>query len=204
MNNNYQFGKYTNIDRWSSYFHQINEVLSAQPSSVLEIGVGDGVLANYLKEHYADRIKVVTLDFNYELKPDIIGDVKHLPQADGSFDLTCAFEVLEHLPFTEFPLALNELRRVAAKTVIISLPHWGRHFSLQIRLPYFGQLSWQYKFDQLAIAHKFDGEHYWEIGKKDYPLCRIKQEIEKCGFKIIDDFITIESPYHHFFILHKI
>jgi len=32
--------------------------------------------------------------------------------------------------------------------------------------------------------NKFDGEHYWEIGKAEYPLSKIIDEIQKAGFRI--------------------
>ena len=32
--------------------------------------------------------------------------------------------------------------------------------------------------------HKFNGEHYWDIGKASYPLNKITKDIEKAGFNI--------------------
>jgi len=32
--------------------------------------------------------------------------------------------------------------------------------------------------------NKFDGEHYWEIGKTEYPLSKIINGIQKAGFKL--------------------
>ncbi len=33
-------------------------------------------------------------------------------------------------------------------------------------------------------THKFDGEHYWKIGKAEYPLNKIINEIQKAGFRV--------------------
>jgi len=52
-------------------------------------------------------------------------------------------------------------------------------------------------------THKFDGEHYWEIGKAEYPLSKIINEIQKAGFKIEKTYRVFENPYHRFFILRK-
>ncbi len=199
----YTFDKYCVIERWSSYWHQIKEILALKPDSVLEIGVGDKVLASYLKNNTA--IKYSNLDIAQDLQPDIVGSVDDMKNiSDNSFDLVCAFEVLEHLPFEKFGQSLNELKRVSKQSIIISLPHWGRHFSLEIRLPLLGKLRFQYKFNLWPIKHVFNGQHYWEIGKADYNLKTIKQAITETGLKINNDYIAFASPYHHFFILEKI
>ena len=197
----YNFSSYVSLDRWASYWQQIKEIISLQPAEVLEIGVGDKVLASYLKNN--TKINYKNVDIAEDLAPDIIADVRHLPMADDSFDIVCAFEVLEHLPFADFDQALSEMKRVSKKHILISLPHWGRHFAFKIFLPKIGYKKWQYKFDKKPIVHEFKGEHYWEIGKKDYPLQRIKKYIEKCGLEIVKDEIFFESPYHHFFTLKK-
>ena len=196
------FEKYCNQSRWASYWHQIKNILKCQPRKVLEIGVGDEVLSHYLKKNIG--VDYFCVDIMSELGPDFINSVDNLKDIKEDFaDVVCAFEVLEHLPFEKFPQALTELYRVSSKFVIISLPHWGRHFSLEIKLPHFKRIRWQYKFNIFNIEHKFDGHHYWEIGKKGYPLKAIKREILAAGFKILDDYLVFESPYHHFFILRK-
>jgi len=197
----YEFKKYCDLDRWNSYWHQIDEILKLKPFNVLEIGIGDSVSANYIKNN--TQIKYHTLDIDPELNPDIVGNIEHIPVNNNSYDLVCAFEVLEHLPFERFKASLEELKKTSKKYVIISLPHWGRHFSIDIRFPCIKSLKWKYKLNLFPIKHKFNGQHYWEIGKKEFPLKKIKKEIKKAGFFIIKDYIVFESPYHHFFILKK-
>jgi len=51
--------------------------------------------------------------------------------------------------------------------------------------------------------NKFDGEHYWEIGKIDYSLNKIVNDIQNTGFKIEKTYRVFENPYHRFFILRK-
>jgi len=51
--------------------------------------------------------------------------------------------------------------------------------------------------------NKYDGEHYWEIGKAGYPLQRIINDIRKTGFNIKKTYRIFEWPYHRFFILKK-
>jgi len=199
----YNFEKYCTLDRWSSYWYQIKEVLQVAPSSILEIGVGDKVLANYLKNNTS--IEYYSLDIAEDLQPDIIGDIENLKDVNNnSYDLVCAFEVLEHLPFEKFEIILDGLKRVSRKWVIISLPHWGRHFAIEIKLPFFDKIKWQYKCNLFPIEHRFNSQHYWEIGKSGYNLKNVRQKIEESGFKIVKDYVAFESPYHHFFVLEKI
>lgn len=197
----YNFKKYCPIDRWSSYWYQINEILKLQPESVLEVGVGDRVLSNYLASN--TEIKYLSADIAGDLRPDVVCGVENLEFTDNSFDVACAFEVLEHLPFDKFNRALSELKRVSSGYVIISIPHWGRHFSINIRLPLLGKIKWQHKFSFLPVPHKFNGQHYWEMGKRGYSYLKIREVIKSSGLEIIDDYIPIEMPYHHFFILSK-
>ncbi len=197
----YNFKKYCEEERFVSYWHQLKEVLSLDTSSVLEIGVGDRVFGNYIKNNTS--IIYTSADIAADLSPDVVGSVTNLPLSDCSFDTVCAFEVLEHLSFGQFIIALKEMSRVAKKNVIISLPHWGRHFSIKIRLPFFKKIYWQHKFNLWPIKHVFGGEHYWEIGKKGYSLGLIKRSINQAGLVILRDYISFDSPYHHFFVLNK-
>jgi len=201
LKTHYNFDKYCDQERFVSYWHQLKEVLGVKSGSVLEVGVGDQVMANYIKQN--TDVKYTSIDIAKDLKPDVVGDVASLPFENNSFDVVCAFEVLEHLEFDKFVIALKEMKRVADKYVIISLPHWGRHFSLKTRLPFLKQIKFQFKLSLFPIKHVFKGEHYWEIGKKGYGLKRIKKEIESSGLKIMNDYIVFDSPYHHFFVTKK-
>ncbi|MHA1380617.1 MAG: hypothetical protein ACTSRG_19795 [Candidatus Helarchaeota archaeon] len=53
------------------------------------------------------------------------------------------------------------------------------------------------------LFHKFNGEHYWEIGKAGYPLSKIIKDIQKTGFEVEKTYRVFENPYHRFFILRK-
>lgn len=98
------------------------------PDRVLEVGVGEGEVAARLRPHWPDAT-VVGLDLaDEELAahwPDkpfhpMFADVGRLPFPDRSFDLVMAIEVLEHVPDPD--LALQELRRVARRDLILSVP----------------------------------------------------------------------------------
>jgi len=195
----YFFSKYSHKDRWVSYYHQIDEVLKLKPESILEIGVGDKVFGSFIKNN--TDILYKSVDIDKDLGPDIVGSVTALPIEDGTYDAVCAFEVLEHLPYEKFPQVLSELKRVSKKNVIVSLPHFGPPIKFSLKIPFLPEVKLSFKIP-FYRKHEFNGEHYWEIGKRGYSVSRIKKDIEKY-FKIAKDFIPFENQYHHFFVLEK-
>ncbi len=197
----YNFKKYCKLNRWVSYWNQINEIISLKPQTVLEIGPGDGVVSHYLQNNAG--IDYTSVDIAADLHPDIVSSVDDLKIDDNSFDIACCFEVLEHLPFEKFDKSLQELGRVSKKYVIISLPHWGRNYALSIKIPGFKKIKLHKKISPVPKKHKFDGEHYWEIGKKNYSVKLIRKKIKQAGFIIKKDYIDFDSPFHHFFVLEK-
>lgn len=195
----YDFDKYSHKDRWVSYYHQLSEVLGLGQKSVLEIGVGDRVFGSYIKNN--TRVSYVSVDVAEDLNPDIIGSVTALPLLADSFDIVCAFEVLEHLPYEHFSKALSEIHRVTRKYALISVPHFGPRFQIYFKIPFLPEFRFSWKLPY-PIKHKFNGEHYWEIGKRDFSLSRVKKDLQKF-FHLKKNFVPFESQYHHFFILEK-
>jgi 2-polyprenyl-3-methyl-5-hydroxy-6-metoxy-1,4-benzoquinol methylase len=101
------------------------------PRSLLDVGCGEGLVTERLARALPGAA-VVGLDVadprllaewgrrqggNLEFRA---GSAYALPYDDGAFDVVCALEVLEHL---ERPAeALTELRRVAARALVVSVP----------------------------------------------------------------------------------
>ena len=195
----YDFKRYSHEDRWVSYFHQMEESLALNPRTILEIGVGDKVFGSYIKNN--SDIEYRSVDVAEDLNPDIVGSVMDLPVGTETYDLVCAFEVLEHIPFNQFEKAVSEIGRVSKKYVIISLPHFGPPVKFLFKLPFFPEVKFALKIP-FYKKHKFNGEHYWEIGKKDYSVSKTRMELEK-RFTILKEFVPFGNQYHHFFVLEK-
>jgi len=195
----YDFIKYVTMNRWVSYYAQLTETLAFKPLSVLEVGVGDGVFGSYLKSQ--TNVEYTSLDIAADLKPDILGTIDAIPLPDNSVDCAVAFEVLEHIPFEKVPKALSELIRVARKNVIVSMPHFGPPVKFVLKLPFLREVRFSWKI-QYHPKHVWNGEHYWEIGKKDTPPALVKKTIEAHG-RLVKDFVLFENQYHHFYILEK-
>ncbi len=140
----YYFGRYGGfLGRWASYFYQLQIISRLDPHTLLEVGVGDKVLQSYLRDN--SKIVYTSVDIDEDLDPDVVVDDLSLPFADNQFEMVCAFEVLEHLPFDKFEQVLQELRRVASKNVVLSLPHFGLPVKLSFKLPFLPEIKLAWK-----------------------------------------------------------
>jgi 2-polyprenyl-3-methyl-5-hydroxy-6-metoxy-1,4-benzoquinol methylase len=104
----------------------------AAPSSVIDVGCGEGVLTERWAEQLGDR-PVVGVDltdpklageWSARQRPnlsfiEIDGDGR-LPFGDGEFELAAAIEVLEHVPDPCATLA--EMARVSSGYLLVSVP----------------------------------------------------------------------------------
>lgn len=200
--NHYFNESYDAKKRFISYWHQINEIITLKPKSVLEIGIGNGFVSKYLKER---RINVITLDIDRRLNPDVAGSILDIPFADNSFDIIACYELLEHLPYEKFHKALSEIYRVSKSYVVLSLPDASRVYRIYVQIPKIGEIKrFIYLPRRKKPVHNFDGEHYWEIGKVGYSLKRILEDIQSVRFKIVKTYRVFEHPYYRFFILRKL
>ena len=191
---------YFNKERWFSYWYQIESVLKLSPRTLLEIGPGDQTVSHILEKR---RIEVTTVDIASDLGARIKASVTELPFVDNSFDGVLAAEVLEHIRFEDVPQAVQEIYRVAKRFAVISLPHAGIVFSFGFKLPLLSRLDYIWKLPFLWKKHQFQGEHYWELGKRGYSVSRIKKLFKTSGFAICGARLYADDPAHYFFILEK-
>jgi ubiquinone/menaquinone biosynthesis C-methylase UbiE len=195
----YRTEQYNDKRRFISYWHQIHETSIHSSGKILEVGKGNGFVSNFLKEMGKD---LITLDIDIKLNPDICASVTKLPFKNNAFDTITCFEILEHLPFEKFVSTLSELKRVSTKYCLISLPDCRPYYRIYLQIPKIVEIKHLFvPFIFRKPKHFFTGEHYWEIGKANYPVKRILKKIENAGFRIIEHYRVYETPYHHFFIL---
>jgi len=194
----YRFLSYLTECRWASLWRQIDLCLRFKAEHVLEVGSGVGLFKRVLIDN---QVRVTTADIAEDLKPDVVADVLDLPFEDNQFDLACAFQVLEHLPYEKFIPAVIELSRVAREAVLISLPDAAPGYPTKFSLPGLGIYDFIIPRLYLKKAHRFNGEHYWEINKKETPLKRIVQDIEQQGFRIRHNQRYAANMYHRFLVI---
>lgn len=195
----YDFERYDDAERWMSYWHQIRVVVASRARTVLEVGPGSGVFRSYLTNI---GVKVSTLDIDASRKVDYVADLTKLDTTlpEGlTFDAVCAFQVLEHLPWSEFEKCVAGLARRAAPHAFISLPYRGLHLRWALWLGDWA-ISLGHKFP-LPWRGKILPEHYWELGK-GYSARRINKIISRY-FEVTWRGFIKENPYHYMWCLRR-
>jgi len=67
----------------------------------LNLGCGEDIRAGY-----------VNIDAIARRGVNLVCDITKIPVKNKSYDVVCAFEVLEHIPYDDFEAALKEMKRV--------------------------------------------------------------------------------------------
>ncbi|WP_460272901.1 class I SAM-dependent methyltransferase [Celeribacter sp. ULVN23_4] len=121
-------GFYTQHD-WRRIQYGI-DLIDPESQTVLDVGVGPSALLNYLQ--LGKRFERVTgIDLRRYSKQILVDeqtdfrvmDATNLGFVDKSFDTVICMEVLEHIPGEAMMQALSELRRVARRQLIVSVPY---------------------------------------------------------------------------------
>lgn len=168
-------------EHWSLYWNQ-QKLMQNKVSSgdnVLEIGVGSGFTANYLK---SKGVNVKTLDIDREKKPDIVANLVEY-QFPEYYDHVLAFEVFEHIPFIEFKGVIERISNVCEKHIFLSVPRNEKlwlHFDF--KLPIVGKRELRFVTLKGKVT---EPAHFWEIGDGSVSINDFEQELFKCGLTIL-------------------
>ena len=120
------------VVRWlmAGFLNSVTELYNLmQPTSILEVGCGEGSLADHLLQHALRRPKrFEACDLSLEAVDSRVdpliefrqSSIYELPYDENGFELVVCCEVLEHLEHPQNGLA--ELARVAEKGVLLSTP----------------------------------------------------------------------------------
>lgn len=110
------------------------EVPWIEGKRVLDIGCGKGIWGYLLRaEKKGERAYMVALDIhkpylNFAVKYSVYDDLvlasaESLPFRNGSFDITLACEVIEHLPKHHGKAFFEEIERISSEKVILTTPN---------------------------------------------------------------------------------
>lgn len=195
----YDFDIYVTKERWASLWHQINEAITSKRSNILEVGPGPG-LFKLVGNQFG--LKVETLDLDPDLKPDHLASVFEMPFENKAFDIVCAFQMLEHLPYEKSLMAFKEMVRVSSGKIIISLPDCDVRWPVSFYIPKFGMVRFSIPKPKMRSSeHVYDGQHYWEVGKKGFALEKIIADFCQTGkLKLTKNYRVHENLYHRFMV----
>jgi len=197
--------EYDTVLRFISYFYQIDIVKQLRPATVLEIGIGNRIVSEYLKRQ---NIRVDTCDFDKRLKPDHVADIRKLPFKGNSYDVIMACQILEHIPWKDVEIALGHIHRITRRYAVISVPYSNITFEFIMNLPLMKRFFKKDFFNfYLGIPHFYkkaetSGEHHWEMGRKSFSKTRFRNLLKKY-FKIKSEIRPVLHSYHYFFVLEK-
>lgn len=196
----YNHNAYQSPARYTSYFYQVAAVLKLEPKSLVDAGVGDGTFLNLARNQ---GISALGMDYDLSLKPSLCASILDIPLRDEVVDVFTAFQVLEHLPYEHLSVAVREMARVCRKGAVVSLPEFG-NTSFVLNIPFVRHLAGTLpRWLPVAPKHRFDGQHYWEIGKRGFPLARILRTFAESGLHCQETWVNPYWAYHRFFVFVK-
>lgn len=192
------------MDLFVNLKHQLNDIadiieqFKIENPRILIVGVGDNMLSSILKNKY--NYYVESIDIDKELSPDIVGSVDSLEGVlKNRYDIIVCCHVLEHLPYEYFLPSLKQIRKFS-RFSLVYIPNAKLQAFFQ-----FGLLPIFKKKISLTTTlffkkHKFNGEHYWEIGVKGHSLKNTKKILNE-EFEILNDYNSPEWLYSYNFVL---
>lgn len=191
-------GSYINL------YNQVRDVIDLVQKNkiinprILIIGVGDDLLRIVLKNKFNYAVK--TMDIDSDLKPDYVSSVDNLQEVVlEKFDVIVCAHVLEHLPFDYFNKSLEQIKSISDYSLIyLPIAKFGLSLGAGIYPLFFKKIyfvsTWFFK------KHKFDGQHYWEIGTSGYSIENIRSEVKKY-FNIKNEYNPENWLYSYNFVL---
>lgn len=144
-------------------------VAEARPRSVLEVGCGEGELAERLQNELA--VDLVAIDQSERMVDlsrlrgvdAIVGDVQHLPFADGTFDAAIAAWMLYHVP--DLDRAVGELARVLRPGGrLVAVTNASDHLYEMLELA--GVDDWEFSF-RAENGAEILGRHFASVETRD-------------------------------------
>lgn len=134
------YGGYYYDGRWRPVAQRICDHYKLPADAcVLDIGCAKGFLLHDLKE-LMPSIKVAGLDISeYAVTNSMesvrsqldVGDARHLPYEDKSFDLVMSINTLHNLPVEECKQAIREIQRVSRRHTFIVVDAWRTEEELE-------------------------------------------------------------------------
>jgi len=208
--NYYKFSKYVSLDRFNTYWFQINEVLNLEPKSVAEIGVGTGVV-KYLVEGFG--VPVTTIDINENLKPDVVAPITAAAAAlnGKTFDLVLCSRVFHHIPFADVEAAIKNIWQLTHKHAVLVLAAEDFRLYAALRLTskrerFFSIPIPLFVKRMLISALRASSEYYyniWKVGSAKHTRKANIDALISMKFSIIKSYPVPKNHGHIIYVLEK-
>ena len=193
---------------WTRHYHVLRDLISCESGDLLEVGTGDGVVRRCVQPFVR---RYMVMDVNPQLQPDVLGDVLE-PQASlaSSFDAVICTEVLEHLPFERFSLAVAHLHGFLRPggRLYLTLPHRKGH--LLFVTPRQRLHAWRFPVGLTSLSEAWnrfvrrriwiDPHHCWEIGDGNVRRATVQAHLSEAGLATQ---AFHELPYCDYWVLGK-
>lgn len=193
---------------WYRFFFLLKEMEAHAASTILEVGPGEGTLQKLFSER---TTRYDTLDVNRALSPTYIGDIREKINAiANSYDCVIAADILEHIPYSDLPRALENIHMYLKNSgiALITIPHRASNFLFMspTNIPHAFRIPTGFlspgSFYRRFIKRKIwiDPDHEWEIGDGHHTTSGVADIMKNVGFTVekIEKFIYVD-----FFVLKK-
>jgi len=98
-------------------------LIPGDAGSVLDVGCGRGELLAAMRVPFAVGTDLARRGIRHVRGPAAVSSLLALPFPDRSFDVVLCAETLEHVEPADLPRAAAELRRVARRSLVITVPY---------------------------------------------------------------------------------
>ena len=167
---------------WEFYWYQqklMEGLVRPGEDELLEMGIGSGFAANYCRSKGLD---VTTIDIDDEKNPDIVANVVTY-DFERSYDHLMAFEILEHIPYSEFEKIIRKVPRLVRKHAFISLPRNEEVvFKLDLKIPRIPRINLEWRRLKKKITTK---AHHWEMDFREHTVASVEALFEDAGLSVV-------------------
>lgn len=170
---------------------RIEKTISLMPedtNSVLEVGCGSGAIINNLSSYdFVVGLDLSPTALKYVTRKKALGSCDSLPFRDNFFDIVIAAELLEHLDIQTLKKTVMEIKRVAGKYILISVPYKERPWETFVKCAScnytYSPYNHQQYFNIERLRHLLESEElrvYFSGTKKRLP--KIRRIMQILGF----------------------
>lgn len=114
----------------------LNEMIPPSTKRILDLGCGNGLITNRL----SGKFDVIGLDWSqpalrHLTTPSVCASSAAMPLARGRFDMILCSELLEHISEESWLQTLDEIKRLAPRYLLLSVPNNENIHTNEVRCP---------------------------------------------------------------------